>query len=132
MSESIAVGVIGVGEYGSNHARQLKEVESAELVGVYDLNPDRARALAAELGVRAFESLDELLGAVQAASVVIPTALHAETAYFLKCIDENKKPFNDGVAGLRVVRILEAAEKSVRNRGEAMRIVTIISITAGR
>jgi len=47
-------------------------------------------------------------------------ALRAETAYFLKCIDENKKPFNDGVAGLRVVRILEAAEKSVRNRGEAI------------
>jgi predicted dehydrogenase len=47
-------------------------------------------------------------------------ALRAETAYFVKCIEENKKPFNDGVAGLRVVRILEAAEKSVRNRGEAM------------
>jgi len=47
-------------------------------------------------------------------------ALRAETAYFLKCIDENKKPFNDGVAGLRVVRILEAADKSVRNRGEAI------------
>jgi predicted dehydrogenase len=47
-------------------------------------------------------------------------ALRAETAYFMKCIDENKKPFNDGVAGLRVVRILEAAEKSVRNRGEAI------------
>src|SRR5881296_2366000 len=36
-------------------------------------------------------------------------ALRAETAYFLKCIEENKKPFNDGAAGLRVVRILEAA-----------------------
>jgi predicted dehydrogenase len=47
-------------------------------------------------------------------------ALRAETAYFMKCIDENKKPFNDGIAGLRVVRILEAAEKSVRNRGEAI------------
>src|SRR5438046_5197858 len=47
-------------------------------------------------------------------------ALRAETAYFLKCIEENKKPFNDGAAGLRVVPILEAAEKSVRNRGEAL------------
>src|SRR5438034_8615909 len=47
-------------------------------------------------------------------------ALRAETAYFLKCIEENKKPFNDGAAGRRVVRILEAAEKSVRNRGEAL------------
>jgi predicted dehydrogenase len=47
-------------------------------------------------------------------------ALRAETAYFLQCINENKTPFNDGVAGLRVVRILEAADKSVRNRGEAV------------
>jgi len=46
--------------------------------------------------------------------------LRAETAYFLKCIEENKSPFNDGVAGLRVVRILEAADRSVRNRGEAV------------
>jgi predicted dehydrogenase len=47
-------------------------------------------------------------------------ALRAETAYFLQCINENKTPFNDGVAGLRVVRILEAADRSVRNRGEAV------------
>jgi predicted dehydrogenase len=49
-------------------------------------------------------------------------ALRAETAYFLQCINENKTPFNDGVAGLRVVRILEAADISVRNRGEAVRL----------
>ncbi len=47
-------------------------------------------------------------------------ALRAETGYFLKCIGENSTPFNDGIAGLRVVRILEAADRSVRNRGEAI------------
>jgi len=47
-------------------------------------------------------------------------ALKAETAYFLKCIQENSKPFNDGEAGLRVVRILEAADRSIRTRGEAI------------
>jgi predicted dehydrogenase len=47
-------------------------------------------------------------------------ALRAEAGYFLKCIEENKKPSNDGVAGLRIVRILEAAEKSIRNRGEVI------------
>jgi predicted dehydrogenase len=44
-------------------------------------------------------------------------ALRAETAYFLKCITENQTPCNDGVSGLRVVRLLEAAEKSVGKRG---------------
>jgi len=47
-------------------------------------------------------------------------ALRAETAYFLKCINENLKPFNDGEAGLRVVRLLEAADRSIRGRGEAI------------
>jgi predicted dehydrogenase len=47
-------------------------------------------------------------------------ALRAEASYFLKCINENLKPFNDGEAGLRVVRILEAADRSIRGRGEAI------------
>ena len=47
-------------------------------------------------------------------------ALRAETAYFVKCIEENRKPFNDGEAGLRVVRILEAADHSIRSRGQAV------------
>ncbi|HTC46969.1 MAG TPA: Gfo/Idh/MocA family oxidoreductase [Candidatus Aquilonibacter sp.] len=47
-------------------------------------------------------------------------ALRAETAYFIKCIEGNSKPFNDGEAGLRVVRILEAADRSIRSRGEAV------------
>jgi predicted dehydrogenase len=47
-------------------------------------------------------------------------ALRAETAYFLQCIEKNKTPFNDGVAGLRIVRILEAADKSIRSRGQAV------------
>jgi predicted dehydrogenase len=47
-------------------------------------------------------------------------ALRAEISYFLKCINENLKPFNDGEAGLRVVRILEAADRSIRGRGEAI------------
>jgi predicted dehydrogenase len=47
-------------------------------------------------------------------------ALRAETAYFLKCIEENAKPLNDGHAGLRVVRILEAANRSIHSRGKAV------------
>jgi predicted dehydrogenase len=49
-------------------------------------------------------------------------ALRAETAYFLKCIEENKTPFNDGLNGLQVVRLLEAAERSVSQRGELVRL----------
>jgi predicted dehydrogenase len=49
-------------------------------------------------------------------------ALHVELDYFADCIVNNKTPFNDGQAGLRVVRMLEAAEASIRKRGELIRL----------
>jgi len=80
LSEKIPVAVIGVGEHGRKHASQILEVEGAQLVGIYDLRAERAREVAAELGVRAFATLDEALGAVAAVSVVIPTTDHAAVA----------------------------------------------------
>ena len=49
-------------------------------------------------------------------------ALQAEMGYFADCILNNKVPFNDGHAGLRVVRMLEAAEQSIRRKGELVRL----------
>jgi predicted dehydrogenase len=49
-------------------------------------------------------------------------ALHVEMNYFADCIMNNKTPFNDGHAGLRVVRMLEAAEASIQKRGDLVRL----------
>jgi predicted dehydrogenase len=49
-------------------------------------------------------------------------ALHVELDYFAKCIMKDETPFNDGHAGLRVVRMLEAGEASIRKRGELIRL----------
>jgi predicted dehydrogenase len=49
-------------------------------------------------------------------------ALHVELDYFADCIMNNKTPFNDGHAGLRVVRMLEAADASIQKRGELVRL----------
>jgi len=92
------------------------DLEADEKIKVYDkgvsmsANPDNLRRL-----LVSYRSGDMWSPQVEAVE-----ALRAETAYFLKCIAENKTPFNDGVAGLRVVRILEAADRSVRNRGAAV------------
>src|SRR5271157_6660733 len=45
-------------------------------------------------------------------------ALKVELAYFLDCIENNQTPINDGVAGLRVIKLLEAATESLKLRGE--------------
>jgi len=47
-------------------------------------------------------------------------ALKAELSYFVNCIKDSVTPFNDGVSGLRVVRMLEAAEESLKQKGEAV------------
>ena len=44
-------------------------------------------------------------------------ALSGELAYFVDCIVKNETPMNDGHAGLRVVKMLEAASKSISQRG---------------
>jgi predicted dehydrogenase len=44
-------------------------------------------------------------------------ALRAELEYFVHCIKQNENPFNDGMAGYRVVKMLEAANESLRKRG---------------
>lgn len=49
-------------------------------------------------------------------------ALHVELGYFADCILKSETPFNDGHAGLRVVRMLEAAEASIRKRGELVQL----------
>ena len=76
-SKRIRVAVVGCGEFGRNHARVYREMENAELAGVFDLDGERATLLAREFGTGAFDSLDELRGKAEAASVAVPTVAHA-------------------------------------------------------
>ena len=49
-------------------------------------------------------------------------ALQTEALHFIDCIENNKTPQTDGASGLRLVRMVEAAEKSLRARGELVEI----------
>jgi len=80
MSSTIQVGVAGVGALGEHHARLYAEMESAELVGVFDTDPARADAIASAYGTRTFDSLAEMGNAVSAASVAVPTDAHLDVA----------------------------------------------------
>jgi predicted dehydrogenase len=72
------VAVIGTGEFGRNHARVYREMEAVELVGVFDRDVEKAAAVAKEFEIPAFYSLEEMRGAVDAASIAVPTVAHAE------------------------------------------------------
>jgi predicted dehydrogenase len=74
----LPIGVIGVGALGRHHARHLASLPEAALVGIFDVDRARARAVAEEHGTRAFDDVDELLGRVEAVSIAVPTVHHAE------------------------------------------------------
>ena len=78
LNRRIRVAVVGCGEFGRNHARVYREMETAQLAGGYDKDPARTTAFAQEFQTRAFSSLDEMAGQVDAASVAVPTVAHAE------------------------------------------------------
>ncbi len=80
MNGKVKIGVIGVGHLGQTHARLLKQVEAAQLVGVYDTETTRSASIAGELGVKSFSSVDELADSVDAVSIVAPTSFHHELA----------------------------------------------------
>ena len=89
------------------------DVEPTEKIKVYDKG--------VELGTR--EGIYELLinyrsGDMWAPRVEQTEALQLETRYFLDCVASGERPFNDGHAGLRVVRMLEAIQKSLNRGGE--------------
>ena len=68
--------VIGVGYLGRFHAQKYRNAANSELIGVADPSADARRAMTAELGVAAFADHRELLGRVDAVSIVTPTPLH--------------------------------------------------------
>jgi predicted dehydrogenase len=74
------VGVIGVGHLGSLHTKMYAQMEGATLVGVYDADAAKARTVAEEYKTKAFASIDELLAAVQAVSIVTTTKSHFDVA----------------------------------------------------
>jgi predicted dehydrogenase len=59
-------------------------------------------------------------GDVWAPKVEQAEALKVELEYFVDCIVNDRTPLNDGAAGLRVVKILEAADRSLKKRGKTI------------
>jgi predicted dehydrogenase len=111
----VPVAVVGVGEFGRNHARVYRELQNSELAGVYDQDRDKANAVAAEFQTRVFGDLHELHGAVKAASVAVPTVAHRKVSCQLLEMGIDvlvEKPMANNIAQADL--IIEAAEKHRR------------------
>jgi len=79
----IKTAVIGVGGLGRHHLRWLSQLGNSELVGLYDIDREKAATFAIEYKTTAFESLDQLIDQAEAVSIVVPTSAHFEVASML-------------------------------------------------
>jgi predicted dehydrogenase len=93
------------------------DLEADEKVKVYDKGVD----------IKSGDNVYDLLVSYRSGDMWAPKieqaeALRVEARYFIDCIEKQETPFNDGAAGLRVVRLLEAAERSLKDRGKAINV----------
>ncbi len=107
----LRVGVVGLGKMGRHHVRCLGLANGAELAGVMDRDPSRAKDLPS--GTPFTTDLDELLGRCDAAVIAVPTDVHEEVA--IACIARGipilvEKPLAPNVAACR--RIEERARSA--------------------
>ena len=76
----LKVGVVGVGSLGFHHARLLRDLPGAQLVGVHDTDPARLAEVGQKLEVRTFAGMEALADEVEAAVIAVPTTWHEKVA----------------------------------------------------
>lgn len=76
----LKAGVLGAGHLGKIHLRLLNQSDKYELVGFYDPNAENAKKVAEEFGYKAFNSISELIDAVEVVDIVTPTLSHFDCA----------------------------------------------------
>ncbi len=109
--KTLRTAVIGVGYLGRFHAQKYRELAGSELVAVVDSVPEAAQKVATELGVSAFSDYRQLLGKVDALSIVVPTPQHFAVAE--ACLEQGihvlvEKPITETLA--QAQRLIDLAK----------------------
>jgi predicted dehydrogenase len=97
------------------------DLDADEKIKIYDRGVEFKSANDGKNGIH------QLLVSYRSGDVHIPKleaneALRAEAQYFVECIEKDREPFNNGLSGLQVVRLLEAADESMRNGGKRVEL----------
>lgn len=87
----VKIGVLGAGHLGSIHLKLLKEISAFALVGFFDPDSEKAKKASETFGIKAFESIEELIDRVDAVDIVTPTLSHYDCA--VKAIKSSKHIF---------------------------------------
>ena len=120
----ILVGVVGVGYLGKFHAEKYAASNKATLVGVVDVNEERALEIAKNLRTQALTDYRQLFGQVQCVSIAVPTQLHYRIARdFLEAgVDVLvEKPLTPDIAEARDLVDLAQAKQRILQVGHLER-----------
>jgi predicted dehydrogenase len=105
---------------GSRRMIVYDDLEASEKIKVYDrgisLNPSPESIYQMRIGYRA--------GDMWAPQLAVREALAVEAAHFVDCVTTGTQPRTDGHAGLRIVRLLEAASRSMAEQGRPVTVTT--------
>jgi predicted dehydrogenase len=110
---------------GSKKMAVFDDIESTEKLRVYDKSAEQ------NANYNSFAEYVSLrFGDITIPHVKIEEPLRLECQHFLECVREHKQPLSDGRDGLRVLRVLEAAQRSLRNNGMPIEINPIACVVA--
>ena len=112
---------------GSKQMIVYDDIENSEKIKVYDkgVNVKNGSAESRYKMLVSYRS-----GDMYAPQLDVTEALRVEAQHFADCIEHGLKPITDGQSGLRVVSILEAATKSMKNRGNVQMLNTPLKAKA--
>lgn len=121
---NLRAAVIGVGYLGRFHAQKYAALEGVKLLGVADADPERAAAVAAEVGAPAVADYRALLGQVDLVSVAVPTERHYEVVQ--ECLESGahvlvEKPITPTVAEADALIALASSRNRVLQVGHLER-----------
>lgn len=102
---------------GSKKMAVFDDTKAAEKIRLYDKGVDYS----GEYKTYA-ESLSLRIGDINIPKIEMSEPLKNSCQHFLDCIKENKKPLSDGESGLMVLKILDAAQKSLKLNGKSIDI----------
>ena len=101
----VRIGVIGVGHLGQHHVKHYKTLDNVELIGVFDIDRERASEISKKFDVKVFDGLNSILEEVDALSIVTNTEHHYKIAR--KCLKNKKHVFIEKP----ITAVVEEADK---------------------
>jgi len=102
---------------GTQKMMVFDDMEASEKIKVYDKGVDRAGQV-----VSYGDALTVRSGDILIPKISLQEPLKLECAHFVECVRDRKRPLTDGLGGLRVVKVLDAAQRSLKNGGTPVAI----------